>query len=377
MNSTDRYQVAKRTSYVNATINTLLAIFKIIVGWVGHSSALVADGIHSFSDLISDGLVLIASKAGTKHPDEGHPYGHQRIETIAAIAIALLFLGAGAFIIYDAIVHLISKEALQHPSLAVLIVAAVSVIANEWLFRYTLKKGKSVHSNLVITNAWHNRSDVYVSIIVLISVSFSFFGLHYFDAIGAIIVALLIVKMGVQMVWQSMNELLDAAVDEETLKKIRRIIESSPGVDSVHQLRTRLHGGSILVDVHILVDPKISVSEGHYIGEHVGLRLTEQFKKISDVTVHIDPEDDEKFLPSMHLPTRSTLNKKLNDCWSALPGYHEIQNKHLHYLDGKLQIELTMPLDLLKSSSAETLQAQYQEACKKIPNIETIKIYFS
>ncbi|MCB1827582.1 MAG: cation transporter, partial [Coxiellaceae bacterium] len=353
--SHDRYQVAKRTSYVNATINTLLAIFKIIVGWLGQSSALMADGVHSFSDLISDGLVLIASKAGTKHPDEGHPYGHQRIETFAAIIVALLFLGAGVYIIYDAIIHLIQKAALHHPDFLVLIVAGVSIIANEWLFRYTLKAGKAVNSNLVITNAWHNRSDVYVSGIVFISVGFTFFGLHYFDAIGAAIVALLIVKMGVKMAWESINELLDAAVDEKTLGKIRHIIELVHGVVSVHQLRTRLHGGTIFVDVHIQVHPKISVSEGHHIGETVALRLIQECKQVSDVTVHIDPEDDEQSKPSINLPLRTDLHDQLNDCWRGLPGYKESEMLHLHYLDGQLQIELLLPLTLLQNYSAEEL----------------------
>lgn len=376
MNSIDRYQVAKRTSYVNATINTLLAIFKIIVGWLGHSSALVADGVHSFSDLISDALVLIASKAGTKNPDEGHPYGHQRIETIAAIVIALLFLSAGAYIIYDAIVHLIHKEALQRPSILVLIVATVSIVTNEWLFRYTLKKGKAINSNLVITNAWHNRSDVYVSMIVLISVGFTFFGLHYFDAIGAAIVALLIVKMGIKMVWESINELLDAAVDEKTLGEIKHIIEITPGVKSIHQLRTRLHGGTVFVDVHILVHPKISVSEGHHISETVVFRLIQQFKEISDVTVHIDPENDETSKPSIGLPLRTELHEQLNTCWQTLPGYKKIDNLHLHYLNGKLQIELVLPLSLLESYSTKQLQQQYHEAAKEISNVESIRIYF-
>ena len=377
MNDPKRFQVAKLTSYVNATVNTLLAILKIIAGWLGHSSALVADGIHSFSDLMSDGLVLIASKAGTKHPDEGHPYGHQRIETIASIAIALLFLGAGAFIIYDAFAHLMQHKLLQQPNIAVVIVAAISVVANEYLFRYTLKKGQAVHSNLVVTNAWHKRSDVYIAIIVLISVGFAYFSLHYFDAIGATAVALLIVKMGVKMVWLGINELLDAAVDEKTLEKIRHNIETIPGVESIHQLRTRQHGGTIFIDVHIQVPPKISVSEGHHISEKVALQLIQHFKKVSDVVVHIDPEDDEISKPSIHLPLRSALRQQLDHHWHALPGYQQIKKLNIHYLDGRLQIEVILPVQLLASSSVEKLQQQYQEVSKIISDIETITLCFS
>ena len=210
-----RYQVAKKTSLINASVNSLLALFKIMIGYWGHSSALVADGIHSFSDLISDGLVLIAAKAGIKDPDQDHPYGHQRIETLAAIVIAIIFMSAGVLIAYDAIQHIINNTALETPSIAVIIVATVSTLANEWLFRYTLKKGQSIQSNLLITNAWHNRSDAYVSIIVLISVLVTWLGLHYFDAIGAAIIALLIAKMGGKMIWNSINELIDAGVDDQ------------------------------------------------------------------------------------------------------------------------------------------------------------------
>lgn len=377
MNCKDRFQVAKHTTYVNVAVNTLLAIFKIFIGWLGHSSALIADGIHSFSDLISDGLVLIASKAGTKHPDEGHPYGHQRIETIAAIIIAFLFLSAGAYIIYDAIAHILHRAPLYKPSIAVIIVATISVFANEFLFRYTLKKGKSVNSNLLITNAWHNRSDVFVSLIVLISAAFALLGLHYFDAIGAGVIALLIIKMGLTMIWSSINELIDAGVDEEVLGKIRHIIEITPGIKSIHQLRTRMHGGNIFVDVHIIVDPKISVSEGHHISEQVNLRLFNQFSKISDVTVHIDPEDDESSMPSLHLPTRSEIHEQLEACWSAIPGYTDIQTMQLHYLDGKLQIELILPLQSIKSLDTDELKKQYNDACRHIKEIEKLTLYFT
>ncbi len=377
MNPQKRYQIAKHTSYVNAALNTLLAVFKITVGWIGHSSALVADGIHSFSDLISDLLVLVAAKAGKKHPDAGHPYGHRRIETIAAIVIALLLLVAGIFIVADASQHLIHNTALYTPNIMVLIVAFISMAANEGLFRYTLKKGKAIHSNLVITNAWHNRSDVYTSLIVFISVSIAFFGFHYFDAIGAVIIALFILKISLKMVWHSINELLDAAVDPSTLETIHNTIETTAGVEAVHQLRTRQHGGSIFVDVHIQVPPMISVSEGHHISEQVALKLTQQLDTISDVTVHIDPEDDETSTPSQHLPNRPKLCKQLHAHWHTLPGYTSIKNLQLHYLEGYLHIDVVLPLHLLNTISAEQLQQRYQTACQTLSDIKKIQMYFT
>ena len=372
-----RYQVAKKTSLINATINSLLALFKIMIGMAGHSSALVADGIHSFSDLISDGLVLIAAKAGMKDPDQDHPYGHQRIETIAATIIAIIVITAAALIAYDAILHIIHQTVLETPSIAVIVVATVSTLTNEWLFRYTLKQGKSIQSNLLITNAWHNRSDAYVSMIVLMSVIATWLGWHYFDAIGAMIIALLIAKMGGKMIWHSLNELIDAGVDEKKLATIQHIIERSPGVVSVHQLRTRLHGANILVDAHIIVDSKISVSEGHHIGQKVHLQLTNQIKRISDVTVHIDPEDDETCMPSVQLPTRQALHGELEKYWGHLPSHHKIINMALHYIDGRLDITLLMPLSLLETTSVSQLSAQYQAALKALPYIHHVSIHFT
>lgn len=375
-NSHERYQVAKRTSFVGATVNFLLAIFKVVVGYLGNSHALMADGLHSFSDLISDSLVLIASKAGIKNPDSGHPYGHQRIETIAAIIIAVIFLGMGASIIYDAVLHFLHHEQLHVPSVATFIVAGISVFANEWLYRYTLKKGKSVHSNLLITNAWHNRTDVFVSLIVLISVVLAWFGLKYFDAIGAAIIASLIVKIGMKMIWDSFNELIDAGVDEKTLEGISTHIRKTPGVTSIHQLRTRTHGGNVLVDAHILVDPKISVSEGHFISEQVLISLNKTFKKISDVTVHIDPEDDEHKQPSQNLLPRQELQKQLEQCWGNLLGYTSIINMQLHYLDGQLHIEIAIPMHITEQESPDLLIKQYRDAANSIKNIGSIVIHY-
>jgi len=371
-----RYEVAKKTSFVNAGINLLLATLKVLIGSIGHSSALIADGIHSFSDLITDALVLFAAKAGMRDPDSGHPYGHQRIETFAAIIISMVFVAAGISIIYEAVHNLVIDQPAQTPTLAVFIVAILSVVANEFLFRYTLKKGKAIHSNLLVANAWHNRGDMFTSVIVLISVALTWFGLRYFDAIGAAIIALFILKIGIKMIWNSINELVDAGVDEKTLEKIRSYIQNTSGVKAVHQLRTRLHGSNIFVDAHIQVQPKISVSEGHFISEQVLVGLMQTFKKITDVTVHIDPEDDETTHPSLDLLPRKTLEKKLEKIWKNLPGFNDIHHMHLHYLEGSLEIEVLMPIEITKEHDPDTLTKQYLQAASDIQDIKTIRLLF-
>jgi len=363
-------------SLINAGVNALLAVLKIIIGKIGYSQALIADGVHSFSDLVSDALVFFAANASVQHPDKEHPYGHQRIETIATVVIGLILFAVAAILFDEAILRLI-HHTFQKPTLPVIIVAIISIGANEWLFHYSRKNGEKINSNLLISNAWHKRSDVFVSIIVLISVIGSLLGWPWLDAIGAIIIAILIIKMAITMIWQSAQQLIDHGVDEKTLEAIKQTINSVPGVRSIHQLRTRFHGNSIFVDLHIIVDPFISVSEGHHIGEEVHLKLLQNIKNLSDVTVHIDPEDDEIAHPSVQLPNREMVKKIIEARWSSLPGYADISKITLHYLEGKLTVEICIPMDALGNLSAAELTEKYCDAVRQNPEITNIVIHFS
>ncbi|PIZ03972.1 MAG: cation transporter [Gammaproteobacteria bacterium CG_4_10_14_0_8_um_filter_38_16] len=362
-------------SLINAGINALLAIMKIVIGKIGYSQALIADGIHSLSDLVSDALVFIAARASIQHPDKEHPYGHQRIETITTIIIGLILFFVAAAIFDEAIMRLLHHDFLK-PTFSVVVVAVISIIANEWLFHYSKKQGDKIKSNLLISNAWHKRSDVLVSVIVLLSVIGSMIGWSWLDAIGAMIIAILIIKMAVQMIWHSTQELIDHGVDEATLERIKKTIKQVPGVRSIHQLRTRMHGQSILIDLHIIVDPFISVSEGHHIGEEVHLKLLQNIKNLNDVTVHIDPEDDEVARPSLHLPNREAVKKILAKRWENLPGYASIKKMTLHYLEGYLYIEIYLSQNEATQISADTLLAQYQSSIKDITYIASVVIHF-
>lgn len=367
-----RYNATRRVTFISATTNSLLAILKVVVGFFGQSHALIADGIHSLSDLVSDGLVLIAAKVGSRHPDKEHPYGHHRVETIAAIIIGIILLIVSAGIIYESAQHLMTKRDHWVPDFWVLIMAGISIFANEGLYRYNVYVGNKIHSNLLISNAWHNRSDAYTSIIVFLSALGAMLGWHFLDPLAALVIAGLIIKIAIKIIWDSTNELIDASADEKTVTAIKAVIQATPGVKSVHQLRTRLHGGHIFIDLHIIVEPFISVSEGHHIGQQVHVRLIEQFRKVADVTVHIDPEDDEKSMPSFDLPTRDKLLPELKKCWQTLPGFNDIQRTTLHYLDGKIIIELYLPK---RYAEANDLVSHYRAALQR-DDIKTIKIYY-
>lgn len=368
-------KTVERVSLINALGNIALAVLKTLFGLFSHSHALLADGLHSFSDLVSDALVYFGARAGDKRPDKTHPYGHHRIETIIAIVIAFFFLLVSVEIIHDSIQHLIRSPQMDIHNVLVLIIAGLSIGINEGLFHYTFRAGKKIQSNLLVTNAWHKRSDAFASIIVLLSALGSYFNLPYLDLVGATLIALLILKMAITMIHKNVSELIDAAVDPETLKKIQEAILAVNGVTDVHMLRTRLHAGNIFVDVHILVNPTISVSEGHYISDQVYKTLTEQFKEIIDIIVHIDPENDEKTMPSIHSPNRRQIESLLRERWQSLPHYERIQRILIHYLDGKLLIEVFLTKTLESLSDREKWLSAYRTAAQSIPDIKTIDFH--
>ena len=337
MHQHERYGQAKKVTLIGAVINALLGVIKLIGGIAFHSHALLADGVHSFADLITDMMVLVASKYGSQDADAAHPYGHKRIETAATFILALLLILAGAGIAWDSIDEIIFKQHTVPGSFA-LPIAALSILANEILFHYTRLIGKRIHSELIIANAWHHRSDAGASAVVVVGLIGSLVGWPGCDALAAIVVGCMIIQMGLSYSWNSIKELVDTAVDVQLLGEIETIIRSIHGVQKIHQLRTRMMGGDIFIDVHIQVSPYISVSEGHFVAQHVHLALVEQFVRVKDVTVHVDPEDDETCEPSFNLPNRQVIELEFLEQWrTEFPG---IQHWVLHYLGGHLSIDL-------------------------------------
>lgn len=211
-------------------------------------------------------------------------------------------------------------------------------MANELLFRYTHYIGEKIRSQLIMANAWHHRSDAASSIVVLIGVLGSLAGISYLDTFAAVIVGMMIIKMGGDYAWNSVKELVDTAVSPELLAEIRQLIQSVNGVEKIHQLRSRLMSGDVYIDVHIMVSPKISVSEGHYIAQKVHQALLDTIESVKDVTVHVDPEDDETCSPSLHLPNRAVINALLQK--EVQIDFPQIMFWNLHYLNGKINIDI-------------------------------------
>lgn len=377
MSSKTPYQLTRRVTLLSVLINALLGGFKILIGFFGHSQALLADGVHSLSDLLTDALVLFAAKASSHGPDQDHPYGHGRIETFFVILLAVFLIVLGLGIVTDASFVIFKKKVHGIPDVLVLIMALISILANEGLFRFMRQVGEKIHSNLLIANAWHHRSDAYSSLIVLIGAGGTMLGIHFLDALAAIIVAVMIVKMGVNMAWQSIRELVDTGLDEAEVSAIIDMIKKIDGVKAVHQLRSRALAGRFFLDVHVQVNAFISASEGHYIADKVYRQVRTHFKQIKDITIHIDPEDDEKVKPSDALPSRVEIEKLLKEHCGQLKGFEKIMSIHLDYLEGKIYIQLSLPLGLLESmEEGEHLQRAYQESIKNVHDIARIILNF-
>ncbi|MCP4283147.1 MAG: cation transporter [Gammaproteobacteria bacterium] len=372
-----RLRETKRVTLVGALVNLLLSIVKIAFGLIAQSQALLADGIHSLSDLLSDALVWFAAAHAAQGPDSDHPYGHGRFETLGTLGLGLLLILVAVGIIWDASSRLFSPERLLIPGGLALAVALVSVIAKEWLYHFTVRVARRVKSDMLRANAWHHRTDAVSSVVVIVGVAGTMAGLPYLDAIATIGVGLMIAHVGWELGWPAMQELADAGLEEERLEQVRSTILSVNGVEAIHMLRTRSSGGQASADVHVLVNPKLSVSEGHMISQMVMDTLTDNIEEMSDVTVHIDPEDDEIAAPSKGLPLRDAAESILLESWREVTGIELRERMLLHYLNGKIDIEVYFPLQAYRErDDAEKLTRLLQNSLSGKECFRRVKVYF-
>jgi cation diffusion facilitator family transporter len=373
----ERYREIRKVTLIGSVVDLLLGVVKLLVGFVANSQALIADGLHSLSDLATDFLVLFAAKHAHREADTEHPYGHGRIETVATVVLGVALAIVAIGICVDAIRRLVEPETLLHPGIMALVVAALSVVSKEAIYQYTVRLARRLRSNMLHANAWHSRSDAISSIIVVIGVGGAMAGFPWLDAAGAIAVALMIAKIGWDLLWKSLQELIDTALEPEFVDEIRQKILAVDGVHACHMLRTRRSGSDSLVDVHILVDPSLSVSEGHQIGERVRAELINEVEHVADVTVHIDPEDDELAPLCYHLPLREEVLRRLHQAWQPLGLEPFIQNVVLHYLDGKIHVDVFVDGQGRVADDLAELSVSIRTAASKVEDIGDVNVYFS
>ncbi len=279
----------KSITYIGIVVNIALAVVKVVVGSLAGSLALVADGLHSISDVATDAAVLLGLRLGSKEPDQSHPYGHGRAETFSAGLIALVLILVGGAMIYYATMA-IARDEVTVPRLAVLIAAIVSIAAKEWLYRATQKIAVQSHSPALYANAWHHRSDALSSVAVVIGFISLEFGFGHGDQVAAIAVGLMIIWVGVRVVSDSLRELSESAVDSDTIEHIRDVINADSSIRQWHKLRTRTVGREVFLDLHILVDPDLDIAAAHQISESLEHALDEQITRPVNITVHIEPD---------------------------------------------------------------------------------------
>lgn len=372
-----RYQAGRRVTLIAAGINLFLAVIKFAGGIFAHSQALIADGIDSTADLFSDMAVLYGARQGSRAPDSKHPYGHGRIETLVSVFLGVVLLATAAGISLRAAQRLLSDEPLLSPEPAALLVAVIAIGLKEWIYRYTLRVGRETRSRMLEANAWHQRTDSISSLVVLLGVGGSLLGMPYLDPVAAIGVSVLIARVGWELLWQSVAELSDTSLSRERVAVIRKAIRGIEGVQDLHLLRTRQAGPDALVDVHVQVNPHISVSEGHRIAEHIRERLIADLDEVSDVLVHIDTEDDQSFERGRTLPLRADVEAQIRSTIAGLAGADRLQGVMLHYDADRIGVELHLPLALAPdAATASALAEQLRGPLRRLPHIADVAVHF-
>ncbi len=375
MEAKQRHQVTKRVTLIGALVNAVLAFLQISAGLLGHSQALLADGIHTLSDLGSDFIVLLATSQSAKAADKEHPYGHGRIETLASVLLGLILIGVGVGIGLRGFNSIMSSNQIA-PEPFTLAFALIAILSKEGLYRYTLKASKRIHSTLLEANAWHHRSDALSSIIVLCGIGAQLLGVPYMDSLAAAIVALMISFMGYKLARKALDELIDTSLESELVNNIRNTIEKNDCVKDVHSLRTRSMGGQGYIDAEIRVNPRLTVSEAHHIAFSLEQQIKTEFPQIIDVGIHVDPLTEFSHHWVTDLPSRQAILDQLTDQWSGIDCSDEIQEIHLHYLNSQLEIDLVLPLKLAASHFQFQVDELVEQA-SKVDFIGQVNIYFS
>jgi cation diffusion facilitator family transporter len=288
ISSAERAKAGARSTWVSVLVNVVLSTVQIVVGVWAKSSALIADGIHSLADLVSDFVVLFAGHHAQKDADIDHPYGHQRFETAASLALGMLLLAVGLGMLYSAFHKLQAPETIATVHRVALWIAGMALVSKELLFRYMLHVAQKVKSSMLVANAWHARSDAASSLVVGVGIIGNLAGYPILDPIAALIVGLMVSQMGWGFSWDALHDLMDRAVDEQEVEAIKRTLLDTPGVSGVHDVRTRKMGDMIIVDAHIEVEYTLTVEAGHDIAVAARARVLQRHR-VLNVMTHVDP----------------------------------------------------------------------------------------
>ncbi len=284
----ERHAAAQRSTLVSVWVNTLLSAIQIAVGIFSHSQGLIADGLHSLTDLMSDFAVLVANKQSKKVADADHQYGHLRYENAASLLLGILVLVVGVGMLWSAVLKIQDSEHIPAVHMTALWVVLLALVLKEALFRYMFSVAQRLRSSLLIANAWHARSDAASSLVVAIGIIGNLLGYLFLDAVAALVVGILIARTGWKFAWNALSDLMDRAVSVEEYEAIRQTLLETPGVLGLHDMRTRRVGDLIIVDVHLELDANLTVMQGHHIANEASKRTLQQHP-VLHVMTHVDP----------------------------------------------------------------------------------------
>jgi cation diffusion facilitator family transporter len=376
--SANRNKEAQKVTIIGAILDAILGFAKIIAGLAANSNALIADGIHSFSDLLTDFMVVIIFHFSHEEPDEEHPWGHARFETIGTVFLGCVLIAVAGAMAFESIREFWTSTTVPTPGWPALLVAALSIASKEWIYRYTLAAGKRLKSDLLIANAWHSRTDSFSSIVVLLGILGAMAGYAWLDILAAVIVAAFVGKIGWDLTWNSIKELVDTALPEERVKELKEVVEEVDGIINVHHFKSRNMGSKSLLEMHIQVAPYCSASEGHWIGDTAVIKLLQRFDDIGHVIFHIDTYDDEEESFCRVLP----LRKEIEDVLSEQMNIHapDMENYHvtLHYLHDLIEIELKFEgsdTNDTQELSTSALSAQLNQSMQTLPWFSKVTIW--
>ncbi len=363
-----------KATLVGALANLLLSVVKFIGGMAGHSTALVADALHSLSDLLTDAIVLATHKIGQIPADDNHPYGHGRAETIGATIVGAVIILAGIWIAYD-VSQVIASGSTLVPTWLAAGAALISIMVNEGIFHYTRTVGERTNSPAIIANAWHHRSDAISSVAALIGILGAHFGYPIMDPLAGGIVALMVLKVGYDILTEGLRDLMDTGLSEDQTQEIQKIIDDIPEVIKFHDLRTRTLGGEVFMDVHILVDTDLTVTEGHAAAERVRRSLINAFNKVQDVLVHVDGEEDHKLL-QIYPSTRADLIKIVDPMIRDADASLKRTGMRVHHLKGTTLIEIHLLVDPDKSmNEISPVLENLKTRLKSSEEIDDVRIF--
>ncbi len=350
---------AQKVTWISTIIDLVLGVAKVIGGFFAQSTALVVDGIHSLSDLLTDIMILVVNHYSHQKPDEDHPYGHERIETMGTVVLGMVIIAVAGGILVDGVERLFNLDNLKQPTQLALYIAGASILVKEFLFYYNMRIGKQIKSQILIANAWHSRSDSWSSVVVLIGVGGAMLGYLWFDALAAIFVGLFILKIGYKLAWDNAVALVDTALPPEEVAEIAEEIKVQPDILGVHQIRSRRMGSKVTLDMHLEVRSKISVTEGHRISHWVEEHLIAVFDDIKEVICHIDIENDEaskKVQQVQSLPLRFEIENLLSQQFSNWKDSLAVQRLNLHYSHHGVELEF-MVTETIDQQTATAIEA--------------------